>query len=132
MNDGSTSLPQRRRLDVSPRPARRRDRVAASPFPPALLDPSQIVAETRVLGEALRERAHDRERLLQMAARLLGLTLRAGRYRQSCQADEEAAPLLGMARIDARQPPSDLQPLLISLEGAGEIALRTKNIARLA
>src|SRR3954451_25046617 len=82
--------------------APRRRRAAAPPFRPARLDPSQIVAETRVLGEALRERAHDRERHLQMAARLLGLPLRAGRYRQSCQADEEAAPLLGMARIVRR------------------------------
>ena len=132
MNDGSTSLPQRRRLDVSPRPARRRDRVAAPPFPPALLDPSQIVAEARVLGEALRERTHDRERLLQMAARPIGLALHVGRCRQICQDDKEVALPLGMPRIGARQPAADLQPLLISCERAGEIALRKKNVAPLS
>ena len=60
----------------------RRGRTAAAPCRPARLDQSQIAAEARVLREVLRERTHDRQRLLQMAARLLALTLRAGCYRQ--------------------------------------------------
>jgi hypothetical protein len=35
-----------------------------------------------------------------------------------------------MARVGAGQPADDLQPLLISRERAGEIALRKKNVAR--
>ena len=114
MNDGSTAfltgavwtcrpdlrvIPPAATGPPHPHPARR-----------ASIHRRSSVAETRVLGQALREQAHDRERLLQMAARLPGSPCARAVTASLAQADQEAAPLLGMARIDARQPPSDLQP----------------------